>query len=225
MNEAMINVFKNKKAVIFDMDGVVIDSEGFWAVAEREIFTSLGATLTDAYCRLTQKMTVTEASAFWFEKYPWKEVSLQEAAERVVTRVMELIQTEACEIAHIRPFIQQLKSQGFKIGLATNSPERFIPLCLERAGIADLFDAVSSADNEARCKPHPDVYITTAKKLNVLPHECVVIEDSCHGMQAGKSAGMTVIAFTNGNSNATFDMADHILDSYLINSMHSDENV
>lgn len=210
----MVNVFKNKKAVIFDMDGVVIDSEGFWAVAEREIFTQLGAILTEEYCRLTQKMTVIEAAGFWFEKYPWGGVSLHDAAQRVISRVVELIKTEDCEIAHIRPFIQHLKLQGFKIGLATNSPELFIPLCLERAGIADLFDAVSSADNEAHCKPHPDVYLTTAKKLNVQPQDCVVIEDSYHGMQAGKSAGMTVIAFTNGNRQAVFDIADYILHGY-----------
>lgn len=211
----MEQVLKNKKAVIFDMDGVVIDSEGFWSVAEREIFSSLGVVLTEEHCRLTQKMTVTEASLFWFEKYPWNGVTLLEAEQKVVARVIELIETEECGIAHIREFILRLKAQGLKIGLATNSPESFIPLCLKRAGVADLFDAVSSAANEANGKPHPDVYLTTARKLNVPPHECVVIEDSYHGMQAGKSAGMTVIAFTNGNNAASFDIADHILHNYL----------
>lgn len=209
-------MFENKKAVIFDMDGVVIDSEGFWSVAEREIFTFLGVEMKEAYCQQTKTMTVTEAANFWFEKSPWSNVSIQEAEQMVVARVIELIKTRDCEIAHVRTFIQYLKSRGCKIGLATNSPAHFIPVCLERAGIADLFDAVSSAENERNGKPHPDVYLTTARKLDVRPEDCVVIEDSYHGIQAGKSAGMTVIGFTNGRSEITFDIADFMLHSYVL---------
>jgi sugar-phosphatase len=197
------------------MDGVVIDSEGFWAVAEREVFTSLGVAMTDALCQQTKRMTVSEASQFWFAQCPWEHVTTQEAEQMVVNRVVELIRTQSCEIAHVREFIEYLKGRGCKIGLATNSPEFFIPVCLERAGIADLFDVVSSAENEANGKPHPDVYLTTARKLEVLPEECVVIEDSYHGLQAGKSAGMTVVGFTNGNSELQFDIADYMLHSYL----------
>lgn len=208
-------MFENKKAVIFDMDGVVIDSEGFWSIAEREVFTSLGVEMTEENCQLTRMMTVTEASNFWFEKCPWSNVSIQEAEQMVVARVIELIKTRDCEIAHIRDFIQYLKSLGCKIGLATNSPAHFIPVCLERAAIADLFDVVASAEDEANGKPHPDVYLTTARKLDVRPEDCVVIEDSCHGIEAGKRAGMTVIGFTNGRTEIVFDIADYMLHSYL----------
>ncbi|BAV08363.1 sugar-phosphatase [Filimonas lacunae] len=210
----MKELFYNKKAVIFDMDGVVIDSEGFWSTAEREVFTSLGVTMTEEDCQLTRTMTMTEASLFWFAKYPWAHVAVKEVEQMVIARVMELIKTTDCEIAYIREFIQHLKSKGFKIGLATNSPAFFIPLCLERAGIAHLFDVVSSAEQEANSKPHPDVYLTTARKLQVLPEECVVIEDSYHGIQAGKKAGMTVIGFSNGNSATAFDIADGMLHCY-----------
>ncbi|WP_440134743.1 HAD family hydrolase [Chitinophaga sancti] len=208
-------MFENKKAVIFDMDGVVIDSERFWSIAEHEIFTSLGVKMTAENCRLTQKMTVTEASNFWFEICPWNKVSIQEAEQMVVNRVIELIKSCDCEIAHVREFIKHLKSRGCKIGLATNSPAYFIPICLERAGIADLFDAVASAEDEKNGKPHPDVYLTAARKLDVKPGECVVIEDSYHGILAGKKAGMTVIGFTNGNPEISFDIADYMLHSYV----------
>lgn len=196
------------------MDGVVIDSEGCWAVAEREVFTSLGVVMTEAHCQLTRMMTVAEASQFWFSQSPWANVTTQEAEQMVVDRVIELIRTQNCEIAHVREFIEYLKGTGYKIGLATNSPEFFIPVCLERAGIADLFDVVSSAEHEANGKPFPDVYLTTARKLDVRPEDCVVIEDSYHGLQAGKSAGMTVVGFTNGNSEIRFDIADYMLHSY-----------
>lgn len=211
---AMEEALLKHKAVIFDMDGVVLDSEGFWAQAEYEVFTSLGVEMKDELRQLTRTMTTFDASKFWYEKNPWPHISIAEVEQRVVSRVVELIKTEDCKIANIRAFIEHLRSKGYKIGLATNSPESFIPLCLERAGIADLFDAVSSAEFEINGKPHPDVYLTTARKLNVQPDECIVIEDSYHGLMAGKRAGMTVIAFTNGDKSLYFDIADYTLHSY-----------
>lgn len=207
---------KNKEAVIFDMDGVVINSEHFWYRAETEIFSSLGVKLSDADRSQTQTMTTKEVTNFWFAKYPWNDVSLEEAEQLVIQRVIDLISTEDCFIENIRPFIEHLKTLNYKIGLATNAPESFISVSLERAGIMDLFDAISSSEHEEQGKPNPAVYLTTAKKLNVSPEKCIVIEDSYHGMTAGKNAGMTVVAFTNGDENLTFDIADHILHRYSI---------
>ncbi|MFD2940222.1 HAD family hydrolase [Flavobacterium notoginsengisoli] len=209
---------KNKEAVIFDMDGVVINSEHFWKQAETEIFSSLGVQLSHSDRLLTQTMTTREVTNFWFAKYPWHNVTLEEAEQMVIRRVMDLIRTEDCIIENIRPFIEHLKAANYKIGLATNSPESFIAISLERAGINDLFDAISSSEHEKKGKPDPAVYLTTAKKLNVLPENCIVIEDSFNGMKAGKDAGMTVIAFTNGDDSLTFDIADYILHSYPDNA-------
>lgn len=207
---------KNKEAVIFDMDGVVINSEHFWLQAEIEIFSSLGVQLSPADHLLTQTMTTKEVTNFWFARYPWRNVTLEEAEQMVIKRVIELIRTEDCFIENVRPFIEHLKTLNYKIGLATNAPESFISISLERAGISDLFDAISSSEQEKQGKPNPAVYLTTAQKLNVSPDKCIVIEDSYHGMKAGKNAGMTVVAFTNGNESLNFDIADHMLHRYSI---------
>ncbi|WP_125721247.1 HAD family hydrolase [Flavobacterium ustbae] len=209
---------KNKEAVIFDMDGVVINSEPFWLKAENEIFSSLGVKLSDSDCQLTKTMTTREVTNFWFAKYPWDNFSLEEVEQMVIRRVVELINTEDCFIENVRPFIEHLKKMNYKIGLATNAPESFISVSLERTGILDLFDAISSSEHEKQGKPNPAVYLTTAKKLNVLPEKCIVIEDSYHGMQAGKNAGMTVVAFTNGNENLSFDIADLVLHHYSVDN-------
>lgn len=209
---------KNKEAVIFDMDGVVINSEHFWLQAEIEVFSSLGVKLSSADRLLTQTMTTKEVTEFWFTKYPWHNISLEEAEQMVIKRVIELIRTEDCFIENVRPFIEHLKKLNYKIGLATNAPESFISISLERAGINDLFDAISSSEHEQQGKPNPAVYLTTAQKLNVSPEKCIVIEDSYHGMTAGKNAGMTVVAFTNGDENLNFDIADHILHRYSIDN-------
>ncbi|AWM14350.1 hexitol phosphatase HxpB [Flavobacterium sediminis] len=205
---------KDNKAVIFDMDGVIIDTENIWKQAEEEVFSSLGVKVSEAYTKITQSMTTAEVTQFWYEKFPWQQTSLQEVEQRVVSRVVELIQSETCLIKGVKVFIERLKSENYKIGLATNSPYAIIPIVLEKLKITHLFDTISSAEFEKNGKPDPAIYITTAKKLGVKPKNCFVIEDSYSGMLAAKNAGMSVAAFTNGNRNVTFEIADCSINSF-----------
>lgn len=197
------------KAVIFDMDGVLIDSEHLWKKAENEVFTSLGVELTEELCELTKSMTTSEVTSYWYSKYPWTGAELHEVEEMVVQRVIELMQSEPCDIRGVKPLLENLNAQQYKLGLATNSPARIIPIVLEKLGVSHLFDTTSSAEDESKGKPDPAVYITTARKLQVEPQYCLVIEDTRSGMQAAKAAGMMVAAFTNGNTELSFDIADY----------------
>lgn len=199
------------KAVIFDMDGVIIDSEPFWKQAEFDVFSSLGVIVSDEFTPITQTMTTAEVADFWFEKYPWKNVSLKEVEERVISRVIELIETNSCAILGIKGFIERLKAQGLKIGVATNSPYRIIPSALQKVGVYKLIDVISSSEFEEKGKPDPAIYLSTAQKLAVAPSECIVVEDSYSGMLAAKKAGMKVIAFSNGQQHRTFELADHVI--------------
>ncbi len=205
-------IVEEMQAIIFDMDGVIIDSEKFWQQAEEEVFSSLGVTVTEEFSAQTKSMTTGEVARFWYEKYPWQSGELQQAEQMVVTRVIELIEQQDCAIEGVKAFIERHRAKGFKIGLATNSPQRIIPVVLNKLGISHLFDAVSSAESEEKGKPDPAVYTTTAEKLNVMPAHCFAIEDSHSGMLAAKSAGMTVLAFTNGNSMETPLASYHITD-------------
>ena len=203
-----------QKAVIFDMDGVLVDSEKLWKQAEKEVFSSLGVNVTDEDSEVTKSMTTTEVSEFWFNKFPWHSKSLETVEQMVVSRVMELITTEDCKINGIKEFIEKLKINNYKIGLATNSPYKIIPIVLEKLEVTGLFDVISSAEFEKNGKPDPAIYINTAAKLNVATKNCLVIEDSHSGMLAAKKAGMTVIAFTNGNPEANFDIADFTINQF-----------
>jgi len=203
-----------QKAVIFDMDGVLVDSEKLWKQAEKEVFSSLGVNVTDEDSEVTKSMTTTEVSEFWFNKFPWQSKSLETVEQMVVLRVMELITTEDCKINGVKEFIEKLKNNNYKIGLATNSPYKIIPTVLEKLEVIGLFDVISSAEFEENGKPDPAIYISTAAKLNVATKNCLVIEDSHSGMLAAKKAGMKVIAFTNGNPEANFDIADFTINQF-----------
>jgi mannitol-1-/sugar-/sorbitol-6-/2-deoxyglucose-6-phosphatase len=202
------------KAVIFDMDGVIIDSEPLWQIAEREVFSSLGVNVDDKFCEITKTMTTTEVTKFWYNKSPWQNWNLQEVEQMVVSRVADLIEKRECEISGVKELVKRLKSKGFKLGLATNSPVVIIPVVLRKVGVSDLFDAISSAESEENGKPDPAIYLRTSEKLNVSPQNCIVIEDSYSGMLAAKRAGMTVVAFTNGHKEVNLSNADYTIESF-----------
>lgn len=207
------------EAVIFDMDGVLVDSEGLWKIAEKEVFSSLGVVVTEKLSHKTQSMTTDQVTQFWFERYPWEGTSHQEVEQMVVDRVIELIQNENCAIKGIKSFIEKLRSEGLKVGLATNSPFKIIAPVLKKSGISHLFDAISSAEFEKQGKPAPDIYLTTAKKLSVNPKHCVAIEDSNSGIQAAHAAGMKAVAFTNNKKNGHHYIVDLIIDDFEVETL------
>ena len=208
------------------MDGVIIDSERLWKQAEWEVFSSLGVTVSEEHSLLTQTMTTREVTQFWFNKYPWQEAAFDTVEQQVISRVMELIETEDCRINGVAELLQLLKSQGYRIGLATNSPYRIIPAVLKKTETAAFFDAISSAEFELNGKPHPAVYLSTAAKLKVSSANCIAIEDSNSGMKAAKSAGMTVVAFSNGNPALILNgriIKLHILQTFFRPSLQIDQ--
>ncbi len=196
------------KAVIFDMDGVLVDSEGFWAQAEQDVFSSYGVQVTDELAAQTKYMTTREVTEFWYEKFPWGNLDVSGVEQEVVSRVIELIQREDCTMSGIQDFIQDLSHKEYKIGLATNAPLQVADAVLEKLKVRDLFDVVHSSELEIQGKPHPAVYLTSAQKLGVSPEYCVAIEDSHSGLRAARAAGMKTIIFTNNDENKYSDLAD-----------------
>lgn len=203
------------EAIIFDMDGVIIDSEHLWKRAEKEVFSSVGVKLSDELCKITEMMTTTEVTEFWFKRFPWKGKTLKEVEDGVVERVALLIEAEGKEIEGINEFIKDLKSKGYKIGLATNSPSSLISVVLKKLNLKTYFDVTSSAEHESEGKPSPLVYLTVAEKLNVKPEHCVALEDSTSGLLAAKKAGMKTVAILKNNQDSIEnEIADYKIRNY-----------
>ncbi|TKG87410.1 hexitol phosphatase HxpB [Puteibacter caeruleilacunae] len=185
------------KAAIFDMDGVLVNSEDYWKRAEKEVFATVGVKVTEELSEFTAKMTTEEVTEFWYNHKPWKSKTKEQVEQEVINYVGELIKREATPLPGVIEIMHFLRSDGFKIGIATNSPESLIPAVIEKLGISDFIDVYSSSENELNTKPDPAVYLSAARKLNVATNFCIAFDDSKSGIISAKRSGMKTIALNN----------------------------
>lgn len=184
----------SERAVIFDMDGVLIDSEPLWRRAEIETFGEVGLVLEEADCLQTQGLRIDEAVAFWYARAPWTNRSCDEVAKSIVSRMAELIRSEGEPMSGARAAVDWVADSSWRLGLASSSSKFLIDTVLDRLGMTTLFECTRSAEDEASGKPHPDVYLSTARALRLEPRVCVAIEDSALGVASAVSAGMRCLA-------------------------------
>jgi mannitol-1-/sugar-/sorbitol-6-/2-deoxyglucose-6-phosphatase len=200
------------EAVIFDMDGVLIDSEPFWRRAEIELFGELGVHLTDEECRQTMGLRIDQSVAYWYARRPWLDPDLPALASGIVDRVVDLVEQEGQPLPGVEHAVGVCEKQGLHLAVASSSWVRLIDAVLRRLGIADAFEVVRSAADEPHGKPHPGVFLTTAGQLGVEPARCLVIEDSVNGMVAAVAARMRCVVIPE-RWDPRFVLADAVLDS------------
>ncbi|MFP6655831.1 MAG: hexitol phosphatase HxpB, partial [Myxococcota bacterium] len=182
------------RALIFDLDGVLIDSEPLWQRAQIECFAEVGVHLNVTDCLQTQGQRIDEAVAFWFERTPWAGPSCEIVAETIIDRMDTLIREEGKPMPAVMDCLDWAAASDWRLALASSSPKRLIRCVLDRFDIGDRFEVVRSAQDEAFGKPHPDVYRSASRELRLDPGACVAIEDSAHGVAAALAAGMCCVA-------------------------------
>lgn len=203
------------EAVIFDMDGLLIDSEPLWQEAEIQIFKRVDLTLTRKLCLQTKGLRIDEVVNYWFLRHPWANLTKQEVEDLIVAKVIELIQLKGEPLAGVNDAVSFVKQKQVKIALASSSALPIIKAALRKLDLTDIFTEIYSAESETWGKPHPGVYLTTANKLQVVPQNCLALEDSLNGALAAKSAQMKCIAIPEPlqRDNPKFAIADAVLDS------------
>ncbi len=200
------------KAVIFDMDGLLIDSEPFWKSVEIEVFKQVGIDLTVEMCLETVGLRIDEVITYWHEKMPWTSISKKEIETQIVDKMIEEITNKGEALKGVFQTIEFFKKRQIPMAIASSSYLKIINAVVDRLDIRENFEVIYSAEFEKHGKPNPATFITTAEKLGVSPMNCLVFEDSLNGVLAGKSARMMTVAVPD-YENPKFIIADLILNS------------
>lgn len=201
--------------VIFDMDGLLIDSEPLWYEAMQEVFEKQGVSLTKELASKTTGLRTIEVVHFWHRYFDWKNVSQEAIADDILDRVIDKIITSATLMPGALDILSFFRAKGVKMGLASSSPMRLIKASLQRFQLESFFDGLYSAEYEDYGKPHPAVYLSCARELGSSPLCCLAFEDSINGMIAAKAARMKVVAVPepHNGANPKYILADLQLSS------------
>ncbi|HOD87480.1 MAG: 2-deoxyglucose-6-phosphate phosphatase [Bacteroidetes bacterium ADurb.Bin028] len=206
----------NFQAVIFDMDGILIDSEPLWRQASMEIFTSLGVEMNEELLNKTSALSSLDFCKVWYSHQPWEGMSFEEIDKEMEKRVLQIIEEKDVTIPDVKQTIDFFYNHGFKIALASNSSLYYVNRVLKKLNVEKYFSIVASAEQVENAKPAPDLYLHVANELKVKPEKCIVFEDSIVGITAAKAANMFVITLPAQEdfSKHEFDIADKKIKSF-----------
>jgi len=203
------------EAIIFDMDGLLIDSEPIWQEAEMLVLSKVGVPLTVEMTAQTMGLRTDEVVEYWYRRYPWESPSQQVICAEIDAKVVELVEEKGVAKEGVDEAIGVCVSAGLPIAIASSSSKLLIETVVEKLGIKDKISVIHSAHDEPYGKPHPAVYISTAQDLGAHPNHCLAFEDSTNGVLSAKAAKMKCIAIPapEAREDKRFGIADVILDS------------
>lgn len=203
------------KGLVLDMDGVIVDSELQWKLAEGPFFREVVPAWMDADHDKIVGLSPEDLYRFLASRYPVSHTLGQflalcdELAQDIYRRRVSLPPA-------LPPFLEKARAEGLSLAIASSSPRPWIDLVLERFALAPFFAAVASGDETpGRTKPHPDLYQLAVRRLALAPAECLAIEDSSVGARAAKAAGLSVAGYRNGhNESQDLSAADAVFSDF-----------
>lgn len=218
------------KAVVFDMDGTLVNSTASDYLAWKKLFADYG----QPFVRFSEYLPLLGIrSREVIQTYlHLNGEALEQALQRRLQYFTEIVASEGVQpMPHAVSFLQSLKATGVKTALATSSRKEKMALVMQVTGLLPYFDVVVTGEEVSRGKPFPDIFLRAAERLQLSPQECLVIEDAPAGVQAAKNAMMTCVAITTTHAAAALHQADYIIHSFarqdfgewcaIIGSVHS----
>jgi HAD superfamily hydrolase (TIGR01509 family) len=180
--------------VIFDMDGLLIDSEPYWRKAEQETFRKVGVIIDDEMVKESYGLATDEVIRHWYNYRPWPDPDHAGLKAELYDRVYELFMNGNCILMDgAREAVETVLANGLKAAIASSSPRLMIDAFLDKTGLRDRFTVSHTSEDEAYGKPNPAVYLGVASRLGVPPYRCLALEDSFNGMIAAKAARMKTV--------------------------------
>lgn len=179
--------------VIFDMDGLLVDSEPLWGIAANEVFEEYGFRLSPEQHITTTGLRTREFIHWWFSHFNIPVQDEAVAEEKVLQRVLELVSNNCKVMTGVQHIFQFFQSINFKIGIASSSPQSMIDVVIDRCDVRKYVKATASAQLLPYGKPHPQVYLDCAESLGSHPVACLAFEDSFYGLIAAKAARMKCV--------------------------------
>lgn len=203
------------RAVIFDVDGLLVDNEPIWRAAHKAILAKRGFTITEDDVReMAGKGTLTIVE-LWRQRFNgWQPKDNETVCEEILNEVAKNVEKSAVELPGVTRTVKMLYEKKIPLAVASSSPPFLIQTTLKKLKIDRFIPVIHSGVDEINAKPAPDVYLSAAKSLRVKPEDCLVFEDSAIGVRAAKAAHMKCVAVPERLYNpAKFYEADLIIDS------------
>lgn len=205
------------QAVIFDMDGVIVDSEPIHAQHLEDFLLTIGVNQPELLQVSLKGVSARDTSAILIETF-----SLEYEVEELVTLSRQAYMDHLNSLEEIPSipgavmFIKYLAKSGYRLALASSASPMRINMFLTKLGIKSYFSVITSGDDVERSKPAPDIFLLTARRLGIQPGDCVVVEDAQNGVRAAKDAGMKCIAY-GGSAHNTDDLlaADLVVKDFV----------
>ena len=191
------------RAVIFDMDGLLFDTEHKWQEMERDFAKSVGITITSEMQKMTLGLRTNEMIRYWYNYKPWPHPDFEKSEKEIEDYMRHFYISEAHLMKGARYILDIFKLHRIRTAIASSSPMILIDTFLDKFDLQSYFEVKHSAEFEEYGKPHPGVYISTAKMMQVQPSFCVAFEDSFNGLLAAKSAMMKAVVVPD-----SFHLAD-----------------
>lgn len=214
----------NKKAIIFDMDGSLVDSMWLWTKVDDIYMEKYHLTMPEHFHKEIEGMSFTETAEYFLETFPQLNCTVEEIKQEWQDLTMELYCTQVPLKPGAGEFLKRMKEKGILLGIATSNARELAEAVLEALHIRSYFDTVRTSCEVAKGKPAPDVYLKAAEDLHVIPEECLVFEDVPSGILAGKNAGMTVCAvddyFSKPYEQEKRNLADYYIYDYAEVNIH-----
>jgi sugar-phosphatase len=201
--------------VLFDMDGLLLDTEPLWGVSMLKVAEKHKIPITRERFKETTGLRIYEVTEHWALHYPWKGKSSKEVADEILDEIIASSKSNGTVLQGVEKTLKLLRKHQYKIGLASSSPKHMIDALVDHFDLTKYFDCITSADAVELGKPHPAVFLHCAASLGSKPIECLVLEDSVNGMIAGKAARMKVIVIPDELhfDDPRFSLADRKLKS------------